>query len=137
MARKTVRIVRFVDQGAFRRSVDFLCELYPQADRASFETALARLPARLSHDADEAVAMALADALDALGARVLVQDLSTAGPGKGAGVASTQDVGAVIDAAFLKGARKSTASLGSARALPSHASATAPPQGKARAPWEP
>ena len=69
MARYDLRITRFDDQRSFRRVSEFLTALYPERDPLDFESALARLPCIISHDAEESAARELDRALSIRGAR--------------------------------------------------------------------
>ena len=137
MARRSLRITRFSDQGAFSRSVDLLAALYPERARDEFESALARLPALLTHDADERAADALSQALEKRGARVRISE-AEGGVLPGWEDPAEETTGPEIDASFLS---QKTATIKppprSHRAMP-----TGPPRagsagsGRVKAPWE-
>jgi hypothetical protein len=119
MARFVVRVNRFDDRRAFERCLKFLARLRPELTLEQCEAALAKLPAVLSHDADEAAANALANALQGLGAKVVL--LPVGGDGYGA----TQELSPQIDLSFLDAARRKEQASSSR------------PAGDGKAPWEP
>jgi len=126
MARFAVRISRFADRRAFERCVQLLVRLRPELTAEICETALAKLPATVSHDADEVAATALAEALQKLGAKVALL------PAAGDDYGSTQELSPEIDLSFLDAARKSkpgAAAAGASKPRPGD-----PIDGKA--PWE-
>lgn len=138
-ARFSIRITRFDDRQAFRRVVDFLVGLYPERSVEDFESALARTPCTLSHDAAEAAADALQASLEKRGAHVMLipADLVTAG--KVTAVASTQELSPEIDLSFLDQSRKK--STGSHPPVRSNPRATLAASGSfetvdGKAPWE-
>jgi hypothetical protein len=79
VTRYAVRISRFEDQMAFRRVLELLGRLYPDRAASEFEALLAKLPCLVSHDAEESVAEALRDALEARGARVRLLPIDEVG----------------------------------------------------------
>ncbi|MCP4872880.1 MAG: hypothetical protein GY898_29670 [Proteobacteria bacterium] len=107
--RFSVRITRFDDRQAFRRVVDFLGGLYPDRTVADFETALARTPCTLSHNAAEATADALQTSLEKRGAHVMLIPTDLVTGGKVTAVASTMGLSPEIDLSFLDQTRKKAA----------------------------
>lgn len=136
---------------AFRRVLDLLGRLYPDRPAAEFEAALARLPCLLSHDAEEAVAQGLRQALEARGARVRllpVDQVETPGRLVEKSATRTQTLSPEIDLEFLRKGRaprvktggvtvRPSTSASSARAVPTPESAEMSGEwSRERAPWE-
>ncbi len=151
MTRYAVRISRFEDQVAFRRVLDLLGRLYPERPPSEIEAALAKLPCLLSHDAEESVAQALRQALEARGARVRllpVADLDESPDVDRSDTRKTMTLSPEVDLDFLRRAaesrrvnsgvtvRPSSATSG-ARALPTPETAEMSGEWSPdKAPWE-
>jgi hypothetical protein len=150
VTRYAVRISRFEDQSAFRRVLDLLGRLYPDRAGSDLESGLAKLPCLVSHDAEASVAQALRKTLEARGARVRllpVTEVDPPTPADGSSVRRTMTLSPEIDLDFLRRAAdqrssdgvtlRPSASVGSARALPTQESAEASGEwGPDKAPWE-
>jgi len=70
-----IRITRYTEEGAFDRVVDFLSRAFPERRREELAAGLAVTPVLLSHDASQAAADALGEALLGMGAAVKVAEV--------------------------------------------------------------
>lgn len=143
-SRYSVRLTRFDDRRSFQRVVEFLAGLYPDRTQAHFQSALARTPCTISHDADERAAEALRTSLQKRGAHVLLipNELAVLGQtGKVRSMASTVELSPEVDLSFLDKARRSRqeqakSQPGSATAVPDPTSSNWDVDESGKAPWE-
>lgn len=136
---------------AFRQVLDLLGRLYPDRDVSEIESALAKLPCLVSHDAEESVAEALRASLETRGARVRllpVREVDLPSQGESGDTRRTMTLSPEIDLEFLRQAERNrrvksqvtlrpSPAAASARALPTPESAEMSGEwGPDRAPWE-